>query len=73
MDELLKKLKELAAKEVAGNDEDFNAMDASGGNFDDAYELGRDDGKIVLALQLLPMVELVRHNLEMAKLTEVKQ
>jgi len=28
------------------NGDDFNPMDASGGNFDDAYEMGRGDGII---------------------------
>lgn len=72
MDELLKKLKELAAKKAGFDNEEFNAMDASGGNFDDAYDMGCDHGEIALAREILPMVELVRHNLEMTKLAEVK-
>lgn len=34
----------------------FNARDASGGNFDDAYRKGRSHGKLILELALLPEI-----------------
>ena len=67
MDELIAKLKALAAQTAATDNDDFSAYDHSGGNFDDAYDMGCEDGEIALARELLPMVELVRHNLEMAR------
>lgn len=46
--ELEQRLKSLS-EEVDENDEwkgeDFNPMDASGGNFDDAYSLGEEHGE----------------------------
>jgi len=43
------------------NWEDFNACDASGGNFDDAYELGMEHGetygKLSLLRELLEILE----------------
>lgn len=68
MDELIAKLKALAAQTAGTDKEDFNANDYSGGNVDDAYDMGCVDGKIVLARDILPMVELVRHNLEMVRM-----
>jgi hypothetical protein len=72
MDELIAKLKALVGKRAGFDNEEFNAMDASGGNYDDAYDMGCKDGEIALAREILPMVELVRHNLEMARMTEAK-
>ena len=46
-------LKELSKKEIAGHDPEFNAMDYSGGNFDDAYELGIRDGERELAQMIM--------------------
>ena len=34
-------------------DEDFNPMDNSGGNFDDCYYMGQEDGKCFLAKKLI--------------------
>lgn len=34
----------------------YNADDASGGNFDDAYQFGCDDGEIMLARNILDML-----------------
>jgi hypothetical protein len=56
---ILEKIKVLEAKveklnEAYGEEwEEFNAMDASGGNFDDAYELGSEHGEIFGKLSLL--------------------
>lgn len=37
-------------------DSDFNAYDASGGNFYDAHELGANDGEIYFARSILKMI-----------------
>lgn len=50
---LLNYLESIAEKNACGDREDFNAYDYSGGNYDDAYEVGVDDGEIFLARQLL--------------------
>ena len=63
MDELIAKLKALAAQTAATDNDDFSAYDYSGGQPDDAYDMGCADGEIALAREILPMVELVRHNL----------
>jgi len=42
----LKEIDEEIKESEALNNEDFNPMDASGGNFDDAYRLGIDHGDI---------------------------
>lgn len=47
------KLSELAEKEISGNHPSFNACEDSGGNFDDAYSTGFDDGRTSLARELL--------------------
>jgi hypothetical protein len=52
----MKKLKELAAREVVING-DHNPYDASGGNYDDAYTIGIDDGQIILAKEILKDLE----------------
>ena len=50
--DLLEQVEEL--EEYYGKDfEDFNAMDASGGNFDDAYYMGSEHGEIFGQLNLL--------------------
>lgn len=73
MDELIAKLKVLAVKTAATDNDDFSAYDYSGGQPDDAYEMGCEDGEIALAREILPMVELVRHNLELAGMSESNQ
>jgi hypothetical protein len=41
-------------EEVYGSEwEDFNPMDASGGNFDDAYNLGYEHGQVYGRYELL--------------------
>lgn len=43
--ELIKKQEEVVREiDEWCNNEDFNPMDASGGNFDDAYQLGYEHG-----------------------------
>lgn len=52
------KLSKLARQEAQADDEDFNAYEFSGGNFDDAYYIGTVDGRIHLARELLNLLEL---------------
>ena len=68
MEDLIKKLKALAGKKTWFDNEESNPMDSSGGNFDACYSRGCDDGEVALARQMLPVIELVRHELEMQKL-----
>jgi len=56
MEKLREKLEKLSKKETVGDNEDFNAYDYSGGNYDDAYNLGYSDGEIFLARELLEMI-----------------
>lgn len=42
-----------AACKSPADDVDFNAMDYSGGNYDDCFELGVQEGKILFAHELL--------------------
>lgn len=51
--ELKEYLEEIAKRETAIDNEDFNPMEASGGNFDDAYSMGLDDGETELAQHIL--------------------
>lgn len=53
MDELKKYLETLAEKKDPSDNEDFNAMDYSGGNYDDAFSMGQNSGEIQLARGLL--------------------
>ena len=39
--------------------DEFNAMDASGGNFDDAYELGNDHGDTYGRLMILRKIKAI--------------
>ena len=57
MHELLERLKELAACEANCDREDFMVNDDAGGNMDDAYQIGYDDGQIHLAKSLLSLLE----------------
>jgi hypothetical protein len=52
-EEMITKLKKIAARETWFEDEDFNPMDFSGGNFDDAYYGGLEDGRVDLAREIL--------------------
>jgi hypothetical protein len=47
-------LKRLAAKQLPEDEAgDFNPMEYSGGNFDDAYRMGLDSGEVQLARQIM--------------------
>jgi len=54
---MIGKLKKLAAEGCCSEDEDFNAYDYSGGNFDDAYYAGTSDGEISLAREIIADME----------------
>ena len=56
--EALNELKKVAARQTVFdkmNDED-NIQDWSGGNFDDAYQMGIEDGKIFMARSVLEVM-----------------
>lgn len=54
---LIVEIERVANKTAASDSEDFNAYDASGGNFDDAYQLGTEDGEIFLASRLINILK----------------
>ncbi len=49
----------LAAQGTWADSDDFNPADSSGGNFDDAYYAGADDGETNLARRILGILEQV--------------
>lgn len=51
--EILEYLKSLARKKAHTDREDFMVDDCAGGNVDDAYYAGCDDGEILLAREIL--------------------
>lgn len=53
MVDLKELLEDIAKCETWTDDEDFNPYDFSGGNYDDAYWSGRNDGRIAVARELL--------------------
>ena len=53
MDELKTKLEKLARRKCWADDEDFMIDDYAGGNIDDAYYGGCDDGEAFLAREVL--------------------
>lgn len=55
--ELMQDLQAEAALPVHHEDEEFNAYDMSGGNYDDAYRLGVDAGRRELAREVLAVLE----------------
>jgi hypothetical protein len=55
-DEVIKLLKTNAERRLALNTSDFNPYDWSGGNFDDAWYSGADDGRCDLAREILDML-----------------
>ena len=52
-DKMMERLTKLAAKKCSSDKEDFNAYEYSGGNFDDAWSNGRDEGEVWLAQEIL--------------------
>lgn len=57
IEEMIKKIKEKAEKTACTDNDDFNIDGYAGGNIDDAYSLGCDDGEILFARELLEMIE----------------
>jgi hypothetical protein len=53
---VIEKLDSIAKKSPHCDKDDFNAYDYSGGNYDDAYALGCDDGERLLAAEILEML-----------------
>lgn len=56
MEELFQKIKDTAAKEARSDNDDFMVDDYAGGNIDDAYQQGTEDGEIWFARELLDIV-----------------
>jgi hypothetical protein len=50
---IVEKLKKLARRECYDEDSEFIPYDAFGGNMDDAYAGGQEDGETQLARELL--------------------
>lgn len=56
-DILIEKIKEVAAKKATYDDPEFSAYDYSGGNYDDAHDVGMENGEILFARVLLEMLD----------------
>lgn len=56
-DEMAATLGKLAARKCWSDDDDFQADDYAGGNFDDAYAGGVDDGEVGLARVILADIQ----------------
>jgi hypothetical protein len=52
-DELRQYLESVSKRECWFDDDDFSPCDYAGGNYDDAYYGGSDDGEALFARQLL--------------------
>lgn len=50
-------LVDLSREELHNEAEDFNAGEASGGNFDDAYLFGQEDGEVSIARMVIESVK----------------
>ena len=50
--EILALIENKSKEKMCTDDTDFNAGEWSGGNFDDAYQLGLDDGAVGFAKRL---------------------
>lgn len=61
-EELIGKLKNLAEKrsdyDYLKDDDYLNPQDMSGGNFDDCYDMGIEEGNTQLAREVLDMLEI---------------
>jgi hypothetical protein len=53
--ELKEHIQKIANNDSSEDDEDFDLLGACGGNYDDAYYLGAEDGEISLARELLAL------------------
>jgi hypothetical protein len=54
---LVAELKSIADKKAWCDDEDFMVNDYAGGNIDDAYSGGYDDGEIIMARHILTQLK----------------
>jgi hypothetical protein len=61
-EQILEYLKKLAEKQTHINDEEFDGT--FGGNYDDAYSAGTDDGEIWLARKILTDLGISFTNIE---------
>ncbi len=57
LDKIKKLLNKINEEKPAYADDDFNANDWAGGNIDDAYNIGYNDGRISLAHDILTLIE----------------
>lgn len=53
---VIDKILATSEKDMKSDDPEFNAYDYSGGNFDDAFQSGMDDGEILFAGELAAML-----------------
>ena len=53
---LLQAIKKVAFRTIQSDNEDFDLNDYAGGNIDDAYEIGQNEGEVYFARQLLKAV-----------------
>lgn len=56
--EQIQEIKTIAETKLVSDNEDFCANDYSGGNFDDAYYMGTTDGEILMARNVLDMLNI---------------
>lgn len=52
-DEFVARLRKLAAKDMDFEDEDFEVYSYCGGNVDDAYQRGEEQGEISMAREIV--------------------
>lgn len=57
IEEMIKRIKAKANEKARIDIVDFNIDGYAGGNIDDAYSMGCDDGEILFARELLAMIE----------------
>jgi hypothetical protein len=63
LEELETFIKLKSNKKSRSQDEDFNVYDWSGGNIDDAFSLGMDDGEIFFAREILKKIQELKSKL----------
>ncbi len=54
---VMKKIREVALETCWSDEDDFCPMEFSGENFDDAYQGGKEAGKVIFARELLELLE----------------
>lgn len=59
MDKIIERIREKAKEEISHNGDDpmCSIYDLCGGNYDDAYYVGRDDGAIYFARELSNLLD----------------